>query len=97
MPLLLRSLALAAVQYGVAEALLRGDGAKRRLGKIVRAAALLLVAAVAASLALAFLLASLFFQLADQAGFIMPSLVTGLVGVAVTVALVWEAARQLRR
>jgi len=88
---------MAAVQYGVAEALLRGDGAKRRLGKIVRAVAFLLVAAVAASLALAFLLASLFFQLADQAEFIMPSLVTGLVGVAVTVALIWEAARQLRR
>ena len=77
--------------------MLRGDSAKRRVAKIVRGLALLLVAAVAACLALAFLLVSLFFQLADQGGYMMPSLVTGLVSAAVSILLVIEGARQMRR
>lgn len=94
---LFKSLAIAAVQYGIAEALLRGDGAKRRIGQVLRGLALLLVAAVSSCLVFAFLLASLFFKLADQTALIMPSLVTGLVGAAIVVALVVEGWRQLRR
>jgi len=59
--------------------------------------ALLLAAAVTACITLAFLLASLFFTLADQTALIIPSLITGLVGAAIAVALVSEGWRQVRR
>lgn len=94
---LVRSLVLAAVQYGVAEALLRGDSARRRIMQIVKGLLLLAAAALSSCLVLAFLLASLFFKLADQSAFIMPSLVTGLVGAVIVIVLVSEGWRQLRR
>lgn len=88
---------MAAVQYGVAETLLRGDMAKRKIGRLVSGVVLLLLSGLLALVAFALLLASFFFKLADVPEFIMPALITGLVASAIVVALVWQAWQQLGR
>ncbi len=97
MMFLLRSLASAALSYGVAETLLQGHGARARLGRMVSGAVLILSAAVVGCVALAFLLISLFFTLADQGQFIMPALVTALVAAAIVIVLLGEGIRRLRK
>src|SRR3989344_1442318 len=97
MPFLLRSLATAALQYGVAETLLRGAGARRRLGRAVSGVGFILVAVAITCVTLAFLLAGLFFRLAEQMELVMPALITGLVGAAMAVALISEGTRRLKK
>lgn len=97
MKALLRSLLFAGTQYAVAEAFLRGESAKRRLGSVLRGVILLVIAGILACFAGVFLLASLFFSLADMAEFIKPALITALVAAAIVIGLVWEGWRQLRK
>lgn len=94
---LVKSLLMAAAQYAVAETLLRGDAAKRRLSHVVRAVVMFVSSGILACFSVIFLLISFFFKLADLSEYAMPALVTGLIGLALVAVLVLEGWRQVRK
>ncbi len=95
--MLLKSLLVAGAQYAVAETLLRGDSAKRRLGHVLGGVILFIISGLLACFSVVFLLASFFFKLADMTGYVMPALVTGSIGLVIVVGLVFEGLRQMKK
>lgn len=95
--MLLKSLLVAGAQYAVAETLLRGDSAKRRLGHVLGGVVLLIISGLLACFSAVFLLLSFFFKLADISAYVMPALVTGLIGLALVVVLLFEGWRQVKK
>lgn len=94
---IVKTVIAAGAYYLVGEVLRRGDGSRQRLRRWASGTALLLLAAGVGWLGLAFLLGSLFWQLADAATLVRPALLAGGVTLLVALLLLIQGWRLLSR